>query len=80
MCKRGDRNSHQHGFATVAAKCPCCPASASTAYSSTYKPEAAASSYSDTVFRAACAARTETHSRIPFHRSHPKRGPPAPLA
>jgi hypothetical protein len=80
MCKRGDRNSHQKSFAAVAAKCPCCPASASTVYSSTYKPEAAASFYSETAFRPVCTPQTETHSRIPFHRSHHKRGPPAPLA
>ncbi|MGP8227016.1 MAG: hypothetical protein ACLQGT_12785 [Terracidiphilus sp.] len=80
MCKRGNRGGHQKGFAAVAAKCPCCPASATTVYSPTYKPEAAGAFYSETVFHLAYAPRTETHSRITFLHSHPKRGPPAPLA
>jgi hypothetical protein len=80
ICERGDYNSHQKGFAAVAAKCPCCPASASAVYSSTYKPEAAGAFTSETIFRPACAPQTETHSRISFLRSHPKRGPPAPHA
>ena len=80
MYKRGERNSHQKGFAAVAAKCPCSPASACAVHSSTYKPEAAGAFYSETVFRSARAPRTEAHSRITFLGSHPKRGPPAPLA
>jgi hypothetical protein len=69
MCKRGDHGGHQKGFAAVAAKCPRCPASASTVYSSTYKPEAAAAFYSETVFRPACAPRT-TRSSCLKHRVH----------
>jgi hypothetical protein len=80
MCRMRHRLGNQKGLVTITEKCPCCPASASTPASPTYKPEAAAAHHAEAVFLPALAPRTETHPSIEFLRSHPKRGPPTPLA
>jgi hypothetical protein len=80
MRRTGQRSGNQKGFTTVAEKCPCCPASASTVYSPTYKPEASKRFYAVVVFHPARAPQSEVRSRISFLSNHPKRGPPTPLA
>jgi len=80
MCRMRHRFGNQKGLATVTEKCPCSPAGACAAASSTYKPEAAGTFHADSIFHCAPVPQTESQSRIPFLRGHPKRGPPTPLA
>jgi tRNA G26 N,N-dimethylase Trm1 len=82
MCKMhrmAQQVGNQKGFTTVSEKCPCCPASACTVYSPVYKPETEKRFYAEVVFNPARLPQSETQPRISFLRSHPKRGPPAPL-
>jgi hypothetical protein len=80
MRRIGQRSGNQKGFTTVADKCPDCPASIGTVYTPTGKPEATAAFYAEVVFCPALAPQIEARSPISFLRSHPKRGPPTPLA
>ena len=68
------------GFAAVTEPCPCHPAIASAAHSSTWKPETAALVYAEAVRHPACAAQTEALYRLSFQRSRQKRGPPSFIA
>ena len=80
MCWRGHRSGNRKGFTTVAGSGPCCPASAYTPATPTYKPEAGEWFYAEVVRHPVRAPRTEALRRFSFLRSHPKRGPPTPLA
>jgi hypothetical protein len=80
MHRTGQQSGNQKGFSTVSEKCPCCPASACTVHSPTYKPETEKQFYAEVVFHPASMPQGESHPRIALFRSHPKRGPPAPLA
>jgi hypothetical protein len=83
MCRRhrkGQDSGSEKGFTAVSAKCPCSPANACTVYSPAYKPEAVKRFFAAAVFHPARAPQSEAYSRSSFLRSHPKRGPPAPLA
>ncbi len=68
------------GFTSVSEKCPSIPTSTGAVHAPTSKPEAGERFYAEVVFHPACAPQTEACSRIPFLRSHQKRGPPSPLA
>jgi hypothetical protein len=70
----------QKGFTSVSEKCPCEPASACAVHSPVFKPEAGQRFCAQVVRRPACAPPTEALCRISFLLSHPKRGPPSPLA
>jgi hypothetical protein len=70
----------QKGFTAVAEKCPCCPASACTVHSPTYKLETAVALNDRVVFHLALVPRPEARLQISLLRGHPKRGPPSPLA
>jgi hypothetical protein len=80
MSRMRQQTANRKGFAAVSEKCPCRPASACAAHSPTYKPEAAGAFHAEAAFHPARAPRTEVYSQISFLRSHPKRGPPTPLA
>jgi hypothetical protein len=70
----------QRGFTSVSEKCPYVPASTCAVHSATFKPETGARLFATVVFSPVCAAQVEAVYRDSFHRSHPKRGPPALLA
>ena len=80
MHRMGQHGGNQKGFTAVSEKCPYCPASVGTVYSPTGKPEASGAFYAETVFCSAHARQSDAYSRNAFLRSHPKRGPPTPLA
>ena len=81
MMRRMERLSgNQKGFTSVSEKCPCLPASACAVHSPTYEPEAGERFYAEVVRHPAFAPQTKALCRISFLRSHPKRGPPSPLA
>jgi hypothetical protein len=80
MRKMGQLSGNQKGFTSVTETCPCQPASICAVHSPVFKPEAGSRFYSQAARRTAPAPRTEPQRRIAFLRSHPKRGPPAPLA
>ena len=83
MCSRHKAPGHggnQTGFTTISEKCPCSPAGACNLLSPTYKPEAAEQFYAVVVPDLAFAPQSEARLRTALFRSHPKRGPPAPLA
>jgi hypothetical protein len=79
MHRRGQRAGNQKSFTTVSAKCPCSPANVCTVYSTTSKPEFAKRFYVVVVYHPARTPQSEARTRMLFLRSHPKRGPPAPL-
>ena len=72
----GDRK----GFTSVSEKCPCPPAATFAVHSPVFKPEAGKRFCAQVVTYQARASRTEALRNISFLRSHPKRGPPSPLA
>jgi hypothetical protein len=80
MRMMGQLGGKGKGFTSVSEKCPCEPASTCAVYSPVFKPEAGKPFYTQVVRRPAPAPRTEVLYRIAFLRSHPKRGPPTPLA
>jgi hypothetical protein len=80
MCRRGHRPANPKGLATVAGKCPCNQAGASTPASSTCKPEPGGAHHAEAAFHPALASPTGGYTRITFLRAHPKRGPPIPRA
>jgi hypothetical protein len=80
MRMMGQLSGSQKGFNSVTEKCPCQPAATCAVHSPVFKPEAGSRFYAQVVTYAACAPRTEALFRIAFLRSHPKRGPPSPLA
>jgi hypothetical protein len=73
-------SGNRKGFKTVSKKCPCLPASTCAVYSPIYDPQAAQRFYAEVVRHPACVAQTQVCFRLIFLRSHPKRGPPSPLA
>jgi hypothetical protein len=77
--RHGTVSGSQKGFTTVAQKCPCCPASASVVYSSSFKPESAPAFSAEAVFHPALTAQAAALFRILFLRNNPKRGPPTLL-
>ncbi len=72
--------SGQKGVTSVSEKCPCPPASTCAVHSPVFKPEAGKPFHAQAVRRHAPAPRTDLLRDISFLRSHPKRGPPSPLA
>jgi hypothetical protein len=70
----------QKGFTSVSEKCPCPPAATCAVHSPVFKPEAGSRFCAQFPRRMVLAPRTETLRNISFLRSHPKRGPPSPLA
>lgn len=80
MRMMGRNAGNQKGFSTVTEKCPYQTASTCAAHSSTLAPEAGKRYYAEVGLHPACVAQPDALFRISFHRSHQKRGPPAPLA
>jgi len=76
----GQQSGKQSGVASIAAKCPCCPAIACTAYSPIFKPEAAHAFDAYAASHHSCAPQSEDHFGNLSLRGHQKRGPPAPFA
>ena len=76
----GQFGSGQKGFTSVSEKCPCPPASTCAVHSPVFKPEARKAFHSQAIRRPAPAPRSDALRDISFLRSHPKRGPPSPLA
>lgn len=73
-------SSDPAGLTRISEKCPCFPAGTFAAHSSTYKLEAGSQFCAQSVRHSAIAPQTEALCPISFLRSHPMRGPPAPLA
>ena len=71
---------NQKGFTSVSEKCPYEPASTCAVYSPIFKLETERRFYVQFPRRLVLAPRTEALRNISFLRSHPKRGPPSPLA
>jgi hypothetical protein len=80
MRRMGQLSGNRKGFTSVSEKCPCQPASTCAVSSPVFKPEAGKPFYTQVARRPAPAPRTEDFRCISFLRSHPKRGPPSPLA
>ncbi|MGA2889304.1 MAG: hypothetical protein ABSE51_14740 [Terracidiphilus sp.] len=80
MGMTGQLSGSQRGIAAVSEKCPCCPASARVTHPPTYKHEAVGAFYAADTFHTAPASQTQARCNTLSPRSHPKRGPPAPLA
>jgi hypothetical protein len=72
----GQLAGSQHGFTTVAEKCPYCPLNISSTNSPTYQANAACAFYINFVSYPSYAPQTEAQSRFSFLCSHQKRGPP----
>jgi hypothetical protein len=70
----------QKGFTSVSEKCPCPPASTCAVHSPIFKPEAGSRFCAQVPRHTVLAPRTDALRNISFLRSHPKRGPPSPLA
>jgi hypothetical protein len=70
----------QKGISSVTEKCPCQPASTCAVHSPVFKPEAGKRFCAQVPRHPVLAPGTEALSNISFLRSHPKRGPPSPLA
>ncbi|MGD0786524.1 MAG: hypothetical protein ABR898_00980 [Terracidiphilus sp.] len=73
-------SSDQKGFTSVSEKCPCPPAATCAVHSPVFKPEAGSRFCAQAPRHSVLALRTDALRDISFLRSHPKRGPPAPLA
>ncbi len=79
-CMMERLSGSRKGFTSITEKCPCFPAGTCAVYSPTFDPQAAQQFYAEVVCHPACVARAEVCYRLFFLRSHPKRGPPSPLA
>jgi hypothetical protein len=79
-CRMSELAASRRGFTSVSERCPCCPSSDCVVQIPTCEPASAEPVHAGIAFRPALAPRAMAGSRRSFHRSHLKRGPPAPLA
>jgi hypothetical protein len=72
--------AQQEAYTSVTEKCPCPPVSTCAVYSLVFKPEFEVQFNTDVACNSAIALNNEAGYSASSDRSHPKRGPPSPLA
>ncbi|HET6206589.1 MAG TPA: hypothetical protein VFD98_07250 [Terracidiphilus sp.] len=78
--RMSERPANAPGFASVTEKCPCFPAATCAAQPPRFKPEPSQRICIDVVIYPAVATPAEVHRSASSIASHPRRGPPTPLA
>lgn len=67
-------------FTSVREKCPCFPAGTCASHSPQFQPESGRWFHPAALSAGSIARHTDAGFRLAFSLSHPKRGPPVPLA
>jgi hypothetical protein len=78
--RMSERPANPPGFASITEKCPCFPAATCAGQPPRFKPEPSQRICRDVVIYAGVPAPAQVHRRACLILSHPRRGPPPPLA